>query len=183
MPCHATPALDTDTESSSSGMSRQETNTFHKTQKEERKKGRILNTKSEFRKRGRRQLWRNNFTFFFFCEIQRFIFPKNLLLFVCLRESGTFFNCTNYYFVTKYVLPDRRHRRLKWPEQKCFATKVGGLAYNKSRNKLLQGQDISQPLTMYRERQLMSKARWSKKVNTNIYLSLNGLKWGKAINV
>ena len=100
MPCHATPALDTDTESSSSGMSRQETNTFHKTQKEERKKGRILNTKSEFRKRGRRQLWRNNFTFFFFCEIQRFIFPKNLLLFVCLRESscGTFFELHKLLF-------------------------------------------------------------------------------------
>ena len=67
---------------------------------EEQKKGRILNTKSEFRKRGRRQLWRNNFTFFFFCEIQRFIFPKNLLLFVCLRESscGTFFELHKLLF-------------------------------------------------------------------------------------
>lgn len=123
--------------------------------------------------------------FSFFAKFKDLFFQK-ICYFLCVWERAVavhFLNCTNYYFVTKYVLPDRRHRRLKWPEQKCFATKVGGLAYNKSRSKLLQGQDISQPLTMYRERQLMSKARWSKKVNTNIYLSLNGLKWGKAINV
>ena len=184
MPCHACLGYGYGIELQRNVSPRDE----HISQNTKRRKEERANSEYEIRIQKTRppSVVAKQFYFFLFLRNSKIYFSKKSVTFcVCWERvvAVHFLNYTNYYFVTKYVLPDRRHRRLKWPEQKCFATKVGGLAYNKSRSKLLQGQDISQPLTMYRERQLMSKARWSKKVNSNICLSLNGLKWGKAINV